>query len=185
MMKSKILMFSLLVFSYQAFAAELTGYKNFPAGWRTEVIPFPLDFAPEIKLSGVEELLFSPGMYQAESEAFFSYVFVWIVKEESLSMDQLKQYLKAYYLGLYKAVAQQPTGQVSVAIEQHAGTWPYRGTISWIEPFVTKKAQVIHFKAKLQHCQRTAEKRWYFMVSPQDDTHEIWIDLKSLQTTSC
>ena len=30
-----------------------------PDGWRTEIIPIPLDFAPELKYEGIEELPWS------------------------------------------------------------------------------------------------------------------------------
>jgi len=46
-------------------------------GWGKETIPFPLKFAPEIKLEGVEELRFSPGMFSEDSEEYWSYFFVW------------------------------------------------------------------------------------------------------------
>jgi hypothetical protein len=39
-------------------------YMPVPDGWRTETIPFPLDFAPELKYEGVEELRFSPWMFE-------------------------------------------------------------------------------------------------------------------------
>src|SRR3954469_12003229 len=32
-----------------------------PEGWKAETIPFPLDFAPDLRHTGVEELRFSPG----------------------------------------------------------------------------------------------------------------------------
>jgi hypothetical protein len=38
-----------------------------PAGWRTETIPFPLEFAPSIAHAGVEELRFPPGFLDPES----------------------------------------------------------------------------------------------------------------------
>ena len=44
-----------------------------PAGWRSERLTFPLDFAPAIDLSGIEDLRFAPGMFQPGSESYFSY----------------------------------------------------------------------------------------------------------------
>ncbi len=47
-------------------AAEEVAVPSFflptPEGWQTETIPFPLEFAPEIKYEGLEELRFAPGM---------------------------------------------------------------------------------------------------------------------------
>src|SRR5262249_653024 len=37
-----------------------------PEGWRSETIPFPLDFARDLPLEGVEELRFAPGMFKTD-----------------------------------------------------------------------------------------------------------------------
>lgn len=50
----------------QAVAADFT--LPIPEGWRTETIPFPLEFAPELSYEGYEELRFSPGMFKAGDE---------------------------------------------------------------------------------------------------------------------
>ena len=42
--------------------AEPSFFLPTPEGWRTETIPFPLEFAPEIKYEGLEELRFALGM---------------------------------------------------------------------------------------------------------------------------
>jgi len=44
-----------------------------PAGWRSEVIPFPLDFAPAIHHGGLEDLRFPPGMFDPRSPDYWSY----------------------------------------------------------------------------------------------------------------
>ena len=48
-----------------------------PKGWRSERIPFPLSFAPAMKYQGFEELRFGPGMFQPESETYWTYGFFW------------------------------------------------------------------------------------------------------------
>ncbi len=53
-----------------------TLYQTAPSDWRPEVIPFPLGFAPDLGLEGVEELRFAPGMFDAKAADYFSYCFV-------------------------------------------------------------------------------------------------------------
>src|SRR6187402_1986296 len=53
-----------------------------PAGWRSETIPFPLDFAPSLPYRGTEELRFAPGFFEPTSETYFTYSFVWLVEGE-------------------------------------------------------------------------------------------------------
>jgi len=65
-------------------------YMPVPDGWRAETIPFPLDFAPELNYEGLEELRFAPGMFDADSEDFWTYAFIWWIPEEtSIDPDSL------------------------------------------------------------------------------------------------
>jgi hypothetical protein len=57
-------------------SVEVPFYLPTPEGWRTETIPFPLEFAPELDYEGLEELRFAPGMFKEGSADFWSYAFV-------------------------------------------------------------------------------------------------------------
>src|SRR5688572_11575898 len=60
-------------------------------GWRSETIPFPLDFAPGLKHQGVEEIRFSPGFSKPGDQQFFSYAFIWLIPAtESIDAANLK-----------------------------------------------------------------------------------------------
>ena len=57
-------------------------YKlDVPAGWNVERIPFPIDFAPGINYTGVEDLRFTPGWEDLTSEEHWSYAFLWWLDE--------------------------------------------------------------------------------------------------------
>lgn len=78
-----------------------------PDGWKTERIPFPLDFAPSLPYSGYEELRFSPAFGKADQPLFFTYGFVWVIPATvELKREQLERDLKTYFDGLMKAVAE-------------------------------------------------------------------------------
>ncbi len=57
-------------------ADETTEKLTFNTTWRGERIELPPRFAPTMTLKGIEEIRFAPGMFKAESDWFFSYVFV-------------------------------------------------------------------------------------------------------------
>lgn len=77
-----------------------------PTGWKKETIAFPLEFAPTIAHRGTEELRFAPGMFKPEAPAYWSYAFVWWVKErETQSFETLQGELTAYFQGLISSVA--------------------------------------------------------------------------------
>lgn len=184
-----------IFFSASVFAAKadkeqvsLSTYQNIPVGWKTEVIPFPLDYAPEIAYQGLEELVFLPGMYKADDEQFFSFAFSWKIdtEVEYLNISQLKQDLTAYYVGLNKAVTKANSAEVDVDIKPvRDGKWQYQGTINWQEPFITKKPQTINFKALSQYCLSQQQQRWYFIASPQSAEHIVWQQLSALDFTVC
>jgi hypothetical protein len=77
-----------------------------PDGWRSETIPFPLEFAPDIPHRGVEELRFAPDFFKPESPGYWTYAFAWIVTGATpLDLPRLERELTAYFRGLTAAVA--------------------------------------------------------------------------------
>ena len=77
-----------------------------PAGWGHETIPFPLDFAPELKHQGVEELRFMPGFFDPASPNRWSYAFAWQLEDSvPVDADALAQAFTTYFKGLCGSVA--------------------------------------------------------------------------------
>jgi len=87
-----------------------------PADWRFERIDFPLSFAPELTYEGFEELRFAPGMFTAESETYFTYIFgMKITNDAALDAAELKSLLETYYRGLCRAVAKDKKFDIDVS----------------------------------------------------------------------
>src|SRR5258706_6245682 len=87
-----------------------------PPRWRTEVIPFPLDFAPSLAHKGVEEIRFPPGFFDPASPDRWSYAFVWRLDDAAdLAPAVLGAELKTYFEGLTKAV--DPEGKAPVTVD--------------------------------------------------------------------
>ncbi|MBR9729087.1 hypothetical protein ACFOD0_15595 [Shewanella intestini] len=173
--------------SFCAVAEKLAAYDDIPLHWRTEIIPFPLHFAPQIKLRGVEELVFAPGMYQPKRADFFSYAFTWIIKPTEIDESLMHTYLRQYYQGLYQAVAKDNprSDMVKVTISEAKTDRFYRGHIDWVEPFVSHQPQTLYFQASKTHCSNSKQTRWHFMVSPQPKSHAVWTDLNALTLAQC
>jgi hypothetical protein len=75
-------------------------------GWRAETIPFPLEFAPDIARTGVEELRFAPGFFQPDAPGYWTYAFAWVVTDQRpVDPATLAGELTAYFRGLTRAVA--------------------------------------------------------------------------------
>ena len=79
-----------------------------PAGFKSETIPFPLDFAPGVVHEGAEELRFSPGFFDPAAPGYWSYAFVWRTRDAA-TMDAaaVGGELTAYFRGLIDAVDSQ------------------------------------------------------------------------------
>ena len=79
-----------------------------PAGWKSETLPFPLDFAPDLPHRGVEELRFAPGMFDATAPGYWSYAFVWWLEDrEPQDAAAFSRELTDYFRGLLVLVARQ------------------------------------------------------------------------------
>ena len=48
-----------------------------PGDWRTEIVTFRLSFAPELDYEGHGDVRFAPGMFDPETDEFWTYSFVW------------------------------------------------------------------------------------------------------------
>jgi hypothetical protein len=76
-----------------------------PAGWKSETIAFPLDFAPALAHRGVEELRFAPGFFDPRAGGYWSYAFAWRLDDTAaLDAAALDAELTAYFRGLVAAV---------------------------------------------------------------------------------
>ena len=69
--------------------------------WRSEVLEFPLIFARDLEYEGEEHIRFAPGWGEIDSEDYFSYVFLWMIKENpNLNSSKLESILNIYFDGL-------------------------------------------------------------------------------------
>ena len=125
----------------------------FKTEWRGERIALPPDFAPKMKLKGVEEIRFAPGMFKPEAEDFFSYVFVFAIDgEKKLTEEEIKKETLVYYQGLATSVMKgkgkevdtskfkfelensEEAKQTAASITDKKSVTQYKGKLDWIEP---------------------------------------------------
>lgn len=141
-----------------------------PAGWTTEVIPFPLGFAPTVVHSGVEELRFPPGMFKPEEPDYWSYVFAWrLTDAASLDAQALGAELTAYFAGLVAAVDTEGvvTARETIRVEAVAGgdsTWEL--TAQTFDAFKTGGAITLVGHARRETCGTGS--LWVFVLARPD-----------------
>lgn len=134
--------------------------------WRGERIDLPPGFARDLGWTGVEEIRFAPGMFEAGAPDFFSYILVFhLAPESDVSEAGLKRELLVYYRGLAASVMAGKEKKVEtkdfaitltkadVATLAAPDAAPkaegWTGTLDWIEPFATEKPQRLHFEVHL------------------------------------
>lgn len=108
--------------------------------WRSERIALPPDFAPTMP-RGTEYLWFAPGMFDPDSDLFFTYVIAFEF-EDSVTLDRasLDSLFSTYFEGLMTSVAAQ-TGkgatrlETTVSSRREDGTWRVR--VDTVDAFVT------------------------------------------------
>jgi hypothetical protein len=151
------------------------------AGWRTETIPFPLDFAPSLKHRGLEELRFSPGMFKPDAPDFWSYAFVWWLEEEPAPVaSTLERELPIYFRGLSEAVAKDKykfdAARFKARFRQEAES--IVGQIDSYDAFKTGKPITLNARFKALQCGKNTA--LVVALSPADLKAAIWSELNAL-----
>jgi len=165
--------------------------------WFGERIKLPPSFAPKLKLKGIEEILFAPGMFKASEKDFFTYVFLFALEPKpELTADVLRRELLTYYVGLSKNVMRNPkldTSKFTIKLRalklQEASPKGavnakfYSAEVYWIEPFATKKFQTLHFELQTWQYKGSPSRYLFVCASPQKPGAPIWKTLRGIRAS--
>jgi hypothetical protein len=161
-----------------------------PPGWRSETIPFPLGFAPSLPYRGLEELRFAPGMFDAASEQFWTYAFVWWLEGEVvLDANRLNEELAAYFEGLSAAVEgsdfdaerAKVVSRLVAAPSDDSTCTHWRGTVSSYDPFATHARIELQLEVESFRCEVQDRTVALFRVSPRPSDDAVWTQLAALR----
>lgn len=142
-----------------------------PAGFRGETIPFPLDFAPAVAHTGVEELRFAPGFFDPAAAGYWSYAFAWRTEDAAaMDADAVGAELTAYFRGLIAAVdqARQIADRDAIAVKAVAAGRRVALTAHVFDAFKTKQPLDLVGWAERRACGRGA--LWSFVLAPAAST---------------
>lgn len=138
-----------------------------PAGFRSETIPFPLDFAPAVAHRGTEELRFAPGFFDPAAPGYWSYAFVWRT-EDAAALDAagVGAELTAYFRGLIDAVdeAKAITDRGAIVVKATATGARFTLTAHVFDAFKTKLPLDLAGWAERRACGAGA--LWRFVLAP-------------------
>lgn len=159
-----------------------------PEGWRTETIPFPLEFAPGLPYRGVEELRFPKAFLTPEDDWYFSYAFVWHVAAPGVaSTDALESDLVAYFRGLAVAVGGAERADITAYpfaadLSGDVATETVAGTVAAFDAFKAQKGLTLQLRVRGVPCASEYERAYVFMASPRpyDAGDAVWAELERL-----
>ena len=183
-------------------ADEAKETLTFHTNWKGERIELPPRFAPAMALKGIEEIRFAPGMFDAKSESFFTYAFVFSVpKDQELTAAVIEREMLAYYRGLGEAVSKGKGKAVDggkftfkLEAEKEAAGAPekisadtkvvqYAGELNWVEPFATGQPQLLHFELQAWADAGTGRNYLFVCASPRAraETDAVWKELRQIR----
>ncbi|CAN5753703.1 hypothetical protein BH10BAC2_BH10BAC2_07290 [soil metagenome] len=163
---------------------KITSYElTIPAGWTTERILFPIDFAPQIQYTGVEDLRFANGWGDISSEEHWSYAFLWWLDGKPVITDTaLQENLTNYYSGLvkrnitsrsipaFKVVS--TVAKINTATTATGDIATFTGTIDMLN-YIAQTPMTLNCIIHIKDCGREDKTAIFFEVSPQKATHDI------------
>jgi len=181
-------------------------YLKGPATWQFERFGLPPSFATSFPYKGMEELRFSPGMFNKDSVDYFSYAFVArLDNTPAFQQEQVKNYLLIYFKGLCANTAKQrnltiDTSQITVSTEpgvRASGSPPTSGSaekritnsgpptfnalLRIFGVFADGAPVRLNAEIKVLSDSKTQTTFLVFIASPQPKSHPIWQQLYQIQ----
>jgi len=191
MKKTIVIAFYAVIISNVLCAQSQTAqFLKGPANWTFERFTLPPEFAPNIPYKGVEELRFSPGMFVKDSANYFTYVFVAELDNiNSISQDDIKNYLLEYFKGLCSSTAKErklpiDTSKISVSIDKNASTGKhvrYNATLDIFGVFADGAPVRLNAEIKVLSDKATSKIYLVYIASPLKKTNQVWVTLRSIQ----
>ncbi|WP_426430636.1 hypothetical protein ACPX19_13910 [Winogradskyella sp. HB-48] len=158
--------------------------------WTKEMFEFPIHFAPDITYQGFEEARFPKGWSNQDSSEYWSYVFAWSIKGNTvLNENILEVNLQLYFDGLMATVNKDQNFKVpeTVALFIKNDENNFIGKIRLFNSFHTKKMMTLNVLVNTYNCLEEDRVLVLFRFSPSVFDAEIWEKLKDikLKTNAC
>ncbi len=148
--------------------------------WSKEIIKFPIGFAPSINYEGYEDVRFSPGWSDVNSQGFWSYMFAWHIKgNQAQTINSLEAHLKVYFDGLMNAVNKDKdldvpkTTAVFTKAEVNSNA-NFMGKVEMYDAFHTKAKMTLNVSVKNNYCKEKDISIIVFKLSPKPFEDALW-----------
>lgn len=164
-----------------------------PANWRFERIPIPPPFAPDIRLHGVEEVRFAPGMFDTGSSNYFTYVVLLSVDcAEAIDGAALKDFLEKYYRGLSAGVGRRKglvpdVSQIGATVTSvrpgDATCTSHVAGVTFFDTFNDGRKIELRMEIEVRPKPGSSRTVITLLISPQPATADVWRMLREIGGT--
>jgi len=154
--------------------------------WKSEIIDFPLKFAPSLPYTGVEYVRFAPNWGLKDASNYFSYVFLWEIDQNpELSSTKLESEMEEYFNGLMNLITKMDSKQVkkipkTKAFFEKVNDTLYVGKVITYDAFTTKKEVSLNMMVTHSYCNNQNKHLVLFKISPQQNKHPIWKKMEKI-----
>jgi hypothetical protein len=163
---------------------------DIPKDWRVERFLIPIEFAPSISYTGVEDIRFTPGWSKIATDEYWGYAFLWYL-DNSPKFDAkiIEKNLTAYYTGLInvnvdkRKIDSAKLAPVKTSIKKRAtengDITTFEGTVSMAD-FLTLKPIVVNLLVHIRSCEGQNKTFVFYEVSPKPYSDNVWSRLNQL-----
>jgi len=163
-------------------------------GWGIERFPIPIDFAPEISYKGVEDVRFTTGWSNPQSDEYWSYAFLWYVAGvQKPDAKTIEKHLSMYFDGLVnrniekRALPKELIKKTRTELRNQpepegSDEATYTGTVEMVD-YMGKKPMTLQATVHLRKYPSTDHTIIFHQFSPQKRTAPVWGKLNGLWNT--
>jgi hypothetical protein len=161
-----------------------------PGGWGVERFGIPIDFAPTIPYSGVEDIRFTPGWADSSSNEYWTYAFLWYLDgKPEINSENIEKNLTAYYTGLIgrnidkRNIPKEKISDVKVSVTQaqtsEGDLQTYSGTIDMLD-YMAQKPMTLNCTVHIRSCPDKNHTFIFYEISPKPLTDDVWKEMDKL-----
>lgn len=177
--------YTLALFVFTLSFATAQSFKlPVPEGWNEGVIPFPIEFAPQIPYKGNEYVRTAPNWREPSSETLWSYCYLWWIEDDAvIDAKHIEQDLQGYYAGLVNRniisrkidslLVFHTTAYFRDIPTQKGDSKTFEGGVHMLD-YLSLKPMTLHVQAHVIRCDQEKKLAIFFAVSPQHKTHDVW-----------
>ena len=161
-----------------------------PKDWGIERFLIPISFAPRIPYKGVEDIRFTPGWANKDSEEYWTYAFLWWL-DGTPAIDEkvMSQNMGDYYNGLIqinregfkvpKEIATHATASFKEITAVNGDLKTFTGTITMLD-YMSHTTITLNCIAHLKTCPDQNKTVVFYQLSPKPIGHANWAKMDKL-----